>query len=203
MLTLKTSRDMKLFCASMEAFRLLNFLKHYIKPFNSACCDKTPSIHPGSRCLVLRRDTVCNARGIISIWRSRGSKELPQDDQRNHLIHLLFPSDGHHSLLQLFCLVNLKAWNSESDAKCARCAWQRILGVQYSIPDYVRVSSDCRRLLSQIFVSDPSKVLPFCVRESQVTLRLFQEADTWDWLTDKVNLSETRLSCWRGSRSRR
>ncbi|GJN20143.1 hypothetical protein PR202_gb07482 [Eleusine coracana subsp. coracana] len=34
---------------------------------------------------------------------------------------------------------------------------KRILGVQYSIPDYVRVSSDCRRLLSQIFVADPSK----------------------------------------------
>ncbi|VAH18089.1 unnamed protein product [Triticum turgidum subsp. durum] len=34
---------------------------------------------------------------------------------------------------------------------------KRILGVQYSIPDYVRVSSDCRRLLSQIFTADPSK----------------------------------------------
>ncbi|RZC11299.1 Serine/threonine-protein kinase SAPK3 isoform B [Glycine soja] len=29
--------------------------------------------------------------------------------------------------------------------------------VQYSIPDYVRVSSDCRNLLSRIFVADPAK----------------------------------------------
>ncbi|XAR54882.1 Non-specific serine/threonine protein kinase [Bertholletia excelsa] len=33
----------------------------------------------------------------------------------------------------------------------------RILSVQYSIPDYVRVSADCRHLLSRIFVANPSK----------------------------------------------
>ncbi|KAK1430507.1 hypothetical protein QVD17_13303 [Tagetes erecta] len=33
----------------------------------------------------------------------------------------------------------------------------RIMSVQYSIPDYVRVSKDCRHLLSHIFVSNPSK----------------------------------------------
>ena len=37
---------------------------------------------------------------------------------------------------------------------------QRILGVQYSIPDYVRVSADCKHLLSRIFVADPAKVTP-------------------------------------------
>lgn len=62
---------------------------------------RTHSRHPGSRCLVLRRDIVRNARGVVSIWRSWGSKELPQNDQRNHLIHLPFPSVGYHSLLQL------------------------------------------------------------------------------------------------------
>ncbi|KAK3023220.1 hypothetical protein RJ639_043332 [Escallonia herrerae] len=34
---------------------------------------------------------------------------------------------------------------------------QRIMSVQYSIPDYVRVSADCRHLLSHIFVANPSK----------------------------------------------
>ncbi|KAK9052472.1 hypothetical protein SSX86_029101 [Deinandra increscens subsp. villosa] len=34
---------------------------------------------------------------------------------------------------------------------------QRILGVQYSIPDYVRVSMDCKHLLSRIFVDNPEK----------------------------------------------
>ncbi|KAK6775114.1 hypothetical protein RDI58_026115 [Solanum bulbocastanum] len=33
----------------------------------------------------------------------------------------------------------------------------RILSVQYSIPYYVRVSKECKLLLSQIFVADPSK----------------------------------------------
>lgn len=33
----------------------------------------------------------------------------------------------------------------------------RILNVQYSIPDYVHISPDCRHLISRIFVADPSK----------------------------------------------
>jgi len=33
----------------------------------------------------------------------------------------------------------------------------RILGVQYTIPDYVHVSAECRHLLSRIFVADPDK----------------------------------------------
>ncbi|WOL06114.1 serine/threonine-protein kinase SAPK3-like [Canna indica] len=37
------------------------------------------------------------------------------------------------------------------------CMEQRILSVQYSIPDYIRVSPECRQLLSQIFVANPSK----------------------------------------------
>jgi len=35
--------------------------------------------------------------------------------------------------------------------------WQRILSVQYSIPDYVRISVECIQLLSRIFVADPEK----------------------------------------------
>lgn len=33
----------------------------------------------------------------------------------------------------------------------------RIMSVQYSIPDYIRVSADCRHLLSRIFVANPAK----------------------------------------------
>ncbi|XP_054776010.1 serine/threonine-protein kinase SAPK3-like [Prosopis cineraria] len=33
----------------------------------------------------------------------------------------------------------------------------RIMSVQYSIPDYVRISADCRHLLSRIFVANPAK----------------------------------------------
>ncbi|KAJ8557934.1 hypothetical protein K7X08_004700 [Anisodus acutangulus] len=31
------------------------------------------------------------------------------------------------------------------------------MSVQYSIPDYIRVSADCKNLLSRIFVANPSK----------------------------------------------
>ncbi|KAF5458197.1 hypothetical protein F2P56_022250 [Juglans regia] len=34
---------------------------------------------------------------------------------------------------------------------------QRVLSVNYSIPDYIRISKDCRHLLSRIFVADPEK----------------------------------------------
>nr|KJB32411.1 hypothetical protein B456_005G239800 [Gossypium raimondii] len=34
---------------------------------------------------------------------------------------------------------------------------KRILNVQYSIPDYVHISPECRHLISRIFVADPSK----------------------------------------------
>ncbi|CAI0413114.1 unnamed protein product [Linum tenue] len=34
---------------------------------------------------------------------------------------------------------------------------KRIMSVQYSIPDYVRVSADCKHLLSRIFVANPAK----------------------------------------------
>ncbi|CAN4099737.1 unnamed protein product [Withania somnifera] len=33
----------------------------------------------------------------------------------------------------------------------------RIMSVQYSIPDYIRISADCKNLLSRIFVANPSK----------------------------------------------
>ncbi|GMP48327.1 hypothetical protein CsSME_00015720 [Camellia sinensis var. sinensis] len=35
---------------------------------------------------------------------------------------------------------------------------QRILKVQYSIPDYVHISPECSHLISRIFVADPAKV---------------------------------------------
>lgn len=35
---------------------------------------------------------------------------------------------------------------------------QRILSVQYTIPDYVHISVECRHLLSRIFVANPAKV---------------------------------------------
>lgn len=35
---------------------------------------------------------------------------------------------------------------------------QRILSVQYSIPENVQISEECRHLISRIFVAEPAQV---------------------------------------------
>lgn len=54
-------------------------------------------------------------------------------------------------------LVGAYPFEEPEDPKNFRKTIARILGVQYSIPDYVRVSADCKHLLSRIFVANPSK----------------------------------------------
>ncbi|KAE9446621.1 hypothetical protein C3L33_21480, partial [Rhododendron williamsianum] len=54
-------------------------------------------------------------------------------------------------------LVGAYPFEEPDDPKNFRKTIGRIMSVQYSIPDYVRVSADCRQLLSRIFVANPSK----------------------------------------------
>ncbi|XP_074326436.1 serine/threonine-protein kinase SAPK3-like [Apium graveolens] len=54
-------------------------------------------------------------------------------------------------------LVGAYPFEDPEDPRNFRKTIGRIMSVQYSIPDYVRVSADCRHLLSQIFVANPSK----------------------------------------------
>ncbi|XP_019190931.1 PREDICTED: serine/threonine-protein kinase SAPK3-like [Ipomoea nil] len=54
-------------------------------------------------------------------------------------------------------LVGAYPFEEPEDPRNFRKTIGRILSVQYSIPDYVRVSADCRNLLSRIFVANPSK----------------------------------------------
>jgi serine/threonine-protein kinase SRK2 len=42
---------------------------------------------------------------------------------------------------------------------CVLILFQRIVSIQYQIPEYVHISQDCRQLLSRIFVANPAKVL--------------------------------------------
>lgn len=35
---------------------------------------------------------------------------------------------------------------------------QRVLSVQYSIPEFVQISQECHNLISRIFVADPAAV---------------------------------------------
>lgn len=62
-------------------------------------------------------------------------------------IHVSFKASILLSVLTLLhCLTELT------------CVEQRILNVQYSVPDYVHISQECRHLISRIFVADPAKV---------------------------------------------
>ncbi|KAL2903103.1 Serine/threonine-protein kinase SAPK3 [Bienertia sinuspersici] len=54
-------------------------------------------------------------------------------------------------------LVGGYPFEEPEDPKNFRKTIVRILGVQFSIPDYVRISADCKHLLSHIFVANPSK----------------------------------------------
>ncbi|KAJ4964540.1 hypothetical protein NE237_016389 [Protea cynaroides] len=54
-------------------------------------------------------------------------------------------------------LVGAYPFEDQEDPKNFRKTINRIVAVQYKIPDYVHVSQDCRLLLSRIFVANPSK----------------------------------------------
>ncbi|PWA35943.1 serine/threonine-protein kinase SAPK3 [Artemisia annua] len=54
-------------------------------------------------------------------------------------------------------LVGAYPFEDPEDPRNFRKTIGRIVSVQYSIPDYVRVSADCRHLLSHIFVANPAK----------------------------------------------
>lgn len=49
--------------------------------------------------------------------------------------------------------------------------FQRILSVQYFIPDFVQISSECRDLISRIFVFDPAEVSVY-LSKSDLVLHL-------------------------------
>ncbi|OAY57581.1 serine/threonine-protein kinase SAPK2 isoform X1 [Manihot esculenta] len=54
-------------------------------------------------------------------------------------------------------LVGAYPFEDPDDPKNFRKTIGRILSVHYTIPDYVRVSRECRHLLSQLFVANPEK----------------------------------------------
>lgn len=53
-------------------------------------------------------------------------------------------------------LVGAYPFEDPEEPKNFRKTIQRILSVQYSIPDYVHISPECRHLISRIFVANPS-----------------------------------------------
>uniref|UniRef100_A0A368UIN3 non-specific serine/threonine protein kinase n=1 Tax=Glycine max TaxID=3847 RepID=A0A368UIN3_SOYBN len=56
-------------------------------------------------------------------------------------------------------LVGSYPFEDPNDPKDFRKTIQRVLSVQYSIPDNVQVSPECRHLISRIFVFDPAEII--------------------------------------------
>ncbi|KAL8476222.1 hypothetical protein ACS0TY_028763 [Phlomoides rotata] len=54
-------------------------------------------------------------------------------------------------------LVGAYPFEDPQDPRNFKKTINRILSVHYSIPDYVRISKECKHLLSRIFVADPEK----------------------------------------------
>ncbi|OIV92890.1 hypothetical protein TanjilG_01024 [Lupinus angustifolius] len=54
-------------------------------------------------------------------------------------------------------LVGTYPFEDPREPKDYRKTIQRVLSVQYSIPDFVHISSECRHLISRIFVFDPAE----------------------------------------------
>ncbi|KAH7683478.1 Non-specific serine/threonine protein kinase protein [Dioscorea alata] len=54
-------------------------------------------------------------------------------------------------------LVGAYPFEDPDDPRNFRKTIERILSVQYTIPDYVRISAECKHLLSRIFVANPEQ----------------------------------------------
>uniref|UniRef100_A0A453G0Y1 non-specific serine/threonine protein kinase n=1 Tax=Aegilops tauschii subsp. strangulata TaxID=200361 RepID=A0A453G0Y1_AEGTS len=54
-------------------------------------------------------------------------------------------------------LVGGYPFEDQDDPKNIRKTIQRIMSVQYTIPDHVHISMECRQLMARIFVNVPSK----------------------------------------------
>lgn len=54
-------------------------------------------------------------------------------------------------------IVGAYPFEDQDDPKNFRKTIQKIMSVQYKIPDYVHVSQDCRQLLARIFVGSPAR----------------------------------------------
>lgn len=98
-------------------------------------------------------------------------------------------------------LVGAYPFEDPEEPKNFRKTIQRILNVQYSIPDYVHISPECHHLLSRIFVADPAKRitipeirqhdwflrnLPGDLMEENMPSNQFEEADQATQSIDEI-----------------
>ncbi|KAK7860136.1 abscisic acid-inducible protein kinase [Quercus suber] len=95
-------------------------------------------------------------------------------------------------------LVGAYPFEDPEDPKNFRKSLQRILSVHYSIPDYVRISLECKRLLSRIFVANPEKriTIPEIKKHPWLLKNLpveFMDENEGSWQDDKENDSSQSI----------
>lgn len=112
-------------------------------PTVSKVSDSTFTKISDCRCVVMWGYIICHACWCISFWGSWWTQGLPKDNTSISLGLIIASS---------ICYTNL-IW------KCPSYYFlQRILSVQYSIPDGVQISTEGHHLISRIFVADPGAV---------------------------------------------
>ncbi|KAI4337673.1 hypothetical protein L6164_016058 [Bauhinia variegata] len=84
-------------------------------------------------------------------------------------------------------LVGAYPFEDSEDPRNFRKTIGRILSVQYSIPDYVRVSTECIHLLSRIFVASPEK---------RITI---QEIKSHPWFLRNLPIELTEGGSWQSN----
>ncbi|KAI8540831.1 hypothetical protein RHMOL_Rhmol08G0015400 [Rhododendron molle] len=94
-------------------------------------------------------------------------------------------------------LVGAYPFEDAGDPRNFRTTITRILSVQYSIPDYVRISMECIRLLSRIFVADPEKriTIPEIEKHSwfqkNLPIELTEEGEASLQMSNDINPSQS------------
>ncbi|XP_057466556.1 serine/threonine-protein kinase SRK2E-like isoform X2 [Actinidia eriantha] len=93
-----------------------------------------------------------------------GVARLMRDKQTEELVAVKYIERGEKIADVWSCgvtlyvmLVGAYPFEDPEDPRNFRKTIQRILSVQYSIPDYVHISPECQYLISGIFVADPAK----------------------------------------------
>jgi serine/threonine-protein kinase SRK2 len=77
-------------------------------------------------------------------------------------------------------LVGAYPFEDPDEPKDFRKTIQRILSVQYSIPDNIQISSDSRHLISRIFVADPTTRITMCEIKNHPWFLMNLPADLMD-----------------------
>ncbi|XP_037429344.1 serine/threonine-protein kinase SAPK10 isoform X1 [Triticum dicoccoides] len=95
-------------------------------------------------------------------------------------------------------LVGAYPFEDPDEPKNFRKTIQRILSVQYSIPDYVHISAECRDLIAKIFVGNPATVSTY-YQDFRVTICCIHipfEVDTFHVDMQRITIPEIRNHPW-------